>query len=78
MYGIGSVIDCQRVFDAIEGEFAVGNTVGVASDDGPERRTIDKIFLQAIEAEHNVFQLPLFVRNLQGSDDAAKIARAHF
>ena len=38
MQGVGSVVDGQFVFFAVEGEFSFGDTVAVASDGGVEER----------------------------------------
>ncbi len=60
---VGSIVLRQRVGLAVEGEGAVGNTVGVATDHGADVRRIRDIAFEVLVAEDDIGELAFAVGN---------------
>ena len=65
------VVHRERVFLAVQGELALRNAVGHAPGDGAEERMALRVFLELVEAEHDVARLARAVGRPQLRDDAA-------
>ena len=75
---VGPVVLGQGIGLAVESESAVGNAVGVASDDGANVRRIRNIAVERFMAEDDVSELAFAVGDANRKNDAAIIHRVDF
>src|SRR5262249_705205 len=66
-----AVVYGQFVFDTVERESPFGDAVGVAARERPEEGVAFQVFVQTVEAEHDVVHLAGAVGSLERNDYAA-------
>ena len=77
MQCIVSVIFRQRVFHAVDREFAVRNAISITSDGGAEVRFSAGISADIVVAVRDVDEISLTIWNLDAHHSAAKIRDRH-
>ena len=73
MQGIGTVIDRQRVFLAVERKLALGDPVPVTPDHGAKVGAVLNVIRQVVVAEHHIIEVAVPVGHLQEDHQAAVI-----
>ena len=63
---------------AVQREFAVGDAVAVAADEGAEGRLIGNVAVELVVAQDDVGELAALVRNFQRLNYAAEVADFDF
>src|SRR5262249_5760528 len=70
---VSATIHSQFVFDAVEREMSFGDTVGVTARDGAEEWMAFQVFIQVVEAEHDVIHLATSVGGFERNDYASVV-----
>ncbi len=63
MKGVGAVVEEQRVFLAVNREFAFCNAIAVAADGGAEKRVVPEVSRQIVEAENHIGVFATLIRH---------------
>ena len=76
--GVGSVVDRETVFLAIEGELSFRNTVGVASGDTAEVGALFEVFSNRIKTENDVPHFAVLIGHDERGHGAAIVCDGDF
>ena len=76
--GVRAVILRQRVRLAVQNKCAIGNAVGIASDDGANVRRVRNIAFESLVTENDIGKLTFAVRDADRKNDAAIIHGVDF
>ena len=74
--GTGLVVDRQVVVPAFQRKPSAGNPVGAAAHGGAEERMSAQVFVERIESEHDVHEIPAGVRDFHGLEYGSVIRNA--
>ena len=75
---IDAVVDCERVFDTIQGEPSARQAISVPSDQGAEKSRAVQISLQRVVAHDHIAEYAVPIRHFDRGDDPAVVNNSDF
>src|SRR5262249_31469643 len=76
--GIRTVVLCELVLDAVDREFALGDTVAIAANQGAKVGCVADVVVQIVVPESDVARFSGSIGDRQRNDDSAVIGQMRF